>query len=243
MRLIDDVRKTDRRLAVPLAGYPGIKLTNSTIRQNNFNAELQARSLYKLVERTQPDMIITLMDLSIEAGSLGLPVRYPLAEIPLVEWHPVKSVQDLEQYKVIDPLYDGRLWVFLETIRLLRAKLDIPVGTYIAGPLTLAGLMMGTNNIALATLDQPDLVRATLNFCEEIIIDFARALVRAGAYVICIFDPTAVILSPEAYWNFAGIYVSSFRITENWFSQKFVRTYYISPFFEIDKNFVIIIYP
>jgi uroporphyrinogen decarboxylase len=193
-----------RRMVVPLAGYPGITLTDSTIRQNSFNAELQARSLYKLVERTQPDMIFTMMDLSIEAGSLGLPVRYPLAEVATVEWHPVKNMVDLEQYKVIDPLYDGRIWVFLETVRLLRAKLNIPIGTYVAGPFTLAGLMMGANNIALATLDNPDIVHATLSFCERVTIDFAKALEQAGAYVICVLDPTAVMLSPKAYWDFAG---------------------------------------
>lgn len=209
MRLIDKVRGTDRRLAVPLAGYPGIRLTHSTIRQNEFNAELQARSLYKLVEKTHPDMVFTMMDLSIEAGALGLPVRYPIAESATVEWHPVKKVEDLEQYKVIDPLYDGRIWVFLETVRLLREKLDIPVGVYTIGPFTLAGLMMGANDIALATVDIPDVVLATVNFCERVVIDYAKALQQAGAYAVCILDPTAMMLSPESYWRFAGASVQN----------------------------------
>jgi len=205
MRLIDRVRKMDRRMVVPLAGYPGTKLTHSTVRQNAFNGELQARSLYKLAERTQPDMVFTMMDLSIEAGSLGLPVRYPLEEPAAVEWHPVRNVVDLEQYKVVDPLYDGRAWVVLETVRLLRAKLDAPVGTYVVGPFTLAGLMMGAQHIALATVDSPDVVHTTLNFCERVIINYARALEQAGAYVICLLDPTSVMLSPKAYWEFAGV--------------------------------------
>jgi len=205
MRLIDRVLEKDRRLVVPLAGYPGIRLTQSTIRQNEFNADLQARSLYKLVERTRPDMVFMMMDLSIEAGALGLPVRYPLAESATVEWHPVKNVADLEQYKVVEPLYDGRIWVFVEAVRLLRAKLDIPIGVYVIGPFTLAGLLMGANDIALATLDTPDVVHATVNFCERVVIDFAKALQQAGAYTVCLLDPTAVILSPKAYWEFAGV--------------------------------------
>ena len=204
MRLIDKVQDTPGRMAVPLAGYPGIQLTNSTIRQNEFNAELQTRSLYKLVERTRPDMVFTMMDLSIEAGSLGLPVRYPIDESATVEWHPVKSASDLERYKVIDPIYDGRIWVFLETVRSLVAKLDIPVGAYVIGPFTLAGLMMGANNIALATLDSPDVVHATVNFCERVVVDFGKALEDTGAYAVCVLDPTAMMLSPEAYWRFAG---------------------------------------
>jgi len=204
MRLIDMARQSDRRLVIPLAGFPGCELTQSTIRQIEFNAELQARTLYKLAERTLPDGVFIMMDLSVEAGALGLPVRFPLRESATVEWHPVKEVADLDQYKVIDPLYDGRVWVFLETVRLLSKKLDIPVGAYVSGPFTLAGLMIGANNIALATLDSPNVVHATVNFCERVISDYAKALSAAGADMICILDPTAVILSPAAYEEFAG---------------------------------------
>ena len=81
MRLIDVVRSAHRPLAIPLAGYPGIKLTSSTLRQNEFNAELQARSLYKLVERTYPDAVFTLMDLSIEERRQeGRRIRHAIAK-------------------------------------------------------------------------------------------------------------------------------------------------------------------
>jgi len=204
MRMIDLVRNVSRRLVVPLAGFPGVQLTHSTVKQIGFNAELQARSLYKLAERTQPDMVFTVMDLSVEAGALGLPVRFPLLESATIEWHPVKTVQDLDQYKVIHPLYDGRVWTFLETVRLLKRKLNVPVGAYVTGPFTLAGLMIGATEVALATVESPGVVHATVNFCEHVIIEYAKALEQAGTDVICILDPTAVILSPDAFWEFAG---------------------------------------
>ncbi len=204
MRLIEYVRQYPRRLAIPLAGFPGTQLTCSTLKQNEFNAELQARSLYKLAECIQADAIFTMMDLSVEAGALGLPVRFPLAESATIEWHPVKSVSDLEQYKAVDPLYDGRVWVFLETMRLLTKMVDIPVGAYVIGPFTLAGLMMSANDIAYATVDSPEVVQATVNFCERVVIDYAKALQDAGAGMLCILDPTAVMLSPNSYWTFAG---------------------------------------
>jgi uroporphyrinogen decarboxylase len=204
MRLIDIVKASPRRLVVPLAGYPGAQLTKSTIKQNEFNAELQARSLYKLIECTRPDMAFPMMDLSIEAGSLGLPVRFPLEESATVEWHPVQTVADLDQYKVIEPLYDGRVWVFVETVKLLSSWVNIPIGAYVIGPFTLAGLMMGATNIAMATVDSPDVLGATVNFCEQVVIQYAKALQEAGAQAICILDPTAVILSPKAFWQFAG---------------------------------------
>lgn len=204
MRLIDWVRDCGRWPVIPLAGYPGARLTESTIKQNMFNAELQARSLYKLIEYTQPDAAFVMMDLSVEAGALGLPVRFPLTESATVEKHPVKTVSDLDQYKVVDPMYDGRVWVFQETLRLLKQKVTLPLGAYVSGPFTLAGLMMGANAIAMATIDIPDVVQATVNFCEKVIIDYAKSLQAAGANMICILDPTAMMLSPRAYWEFAG---------------------------------------
>jgi uroporphyrinogen decarboxylase len=204
MRLIDRVRDSDRRLVIPLAGFPGAQLTGSTIKQNEFNAELQYRSLYKLVEHVQSDAVFLMMDLSVEAGALGLPVRFPLQESATVEFHPVREVSDLDQYKVIDPMGDGRVWVFLETMRLLSKRVRVPKGAYVIGPFTLAGLMMGANQIALDTIDRPNVVHAAVNFAERIIIDYASALVDAGADVVCILEPTACFLSPATFREFSG---------------------------------------
>jgi MtaA/CmuA family methyltransferase len=86
----------------------------------------------------------------------------------------------------------------------LKQKVKLPIGAYVSGPFTLAGLMMGANSIALATIDTPDVVMATVNFCEKVVIDYAKGLQAAGADMICILDPTAMMLSPRAYWQFAG---------------------------------------
>lgn len=204
MHVADWIRASDRRLVVPLAGFPGAQLTGSTVKQNEFNAELQYRSLYKLVERVLPDAVFLMMDLSVEAGALGLPVRFPLQESATVEWHPVREIGDLEQYKVIDPLGDCRVWVFLEAMRRLSKRVDIPRGAYVIGPFTLAGLLMGANQIALDTIDRPGVVHAVVNFAERMIIDYARALVEAGADIICILEPTACFLSPDGFAEFSG---------------------------------------
>ncbi|MBN2583860.1 MAG: uroporphyrinogen decarboxylase family protein [Planctomycetes bacterium] len=208
MRLINWVRKADRRLVVPLAGFPGAQLTGSTIKQNEFNAELQYRTLYKLAEYAQPDALFMIMDLSVEANALGLPVRFPLAESASVEHHPVREIADLEQYKVIDPMGDCRVWVFLETMRRLAKRVHMPKGAYVSGPFTLAGLLMGANQIALDTIDRPDVVQAVVNYAERIIINYASALVEAGADMICILEPTASFLSPRAFAEFSGRSIS-----------------------------------
>lgn len=209
MKLIDRVRGAPRRLVAPLMGYPGAMLTKSTLRQNGFNSELHYRSIYKLAEQFQPDVIFSMMDLSVEAGALGLQIRYPLYESASVEFHPVRSVTDLDQFRVLDPLYDARVQSYIETMRLMARNIHGCVkGGYVIGPFTLAGLMIGATDIAVATVENPDLVHATLNLTEEIITRYACELIRAGADLIAILEPTATFLSPKSFRNFSGNYIN-----------------------------------
>jgi len=206
MRLIDVVRAYPERLVVPLMGFPGTQLTHSTIRQNLFNDELQARTIQALVERFRPDAVFFMMDLSVEAEAIGLPVSYPINESPTVSGHPVKSPADLDAFRVVDPLYDARVHTFEATMRRM-AGLDLLKGAYVVGPFTLAGLMMGATEVAIATLEAKELVHAAAAYATEVIIPYAKALTAGGAEMICILEPTATFVSPRAFKCFSGAYV------------------------------------
>ncbi len=197
----------------PLMGYPGIQLNRTTVKQNLFNWGVQFWTLYELVEKLRPDMIFTLMDLSVEASALGAAVRYPLHEIPTVEQPLVRTPDDLLQFQALDVLKDGRVHVFLETVRLLKKSVDIPVGGYAVGPFTLTGLLTGAEQAAMSTLTDPDFLRAVLDFSGRIIGHYARALAEAGADVIAILEPTAALLSASSFETFSAPYVS--QIVEN----------------------------
>lgn len=207
MPLIDIVRQSPRRLIMPLMGFPGIHLTHSTIWQNIFNSKLQSRTIHALVERFEPDGAFFMMDLAVEAGAIGLPVNFSLDESPTVSAHPVREIADLDQFGVVDPLYDGRLRAYLETMRRMQ-DLAVLTGAYVTGPFTLAGLMMGATEIAMATVDNPDLVHAAAELALDVIIPYAKALIEAGADLVCALEPTAMFLSPTAFRTFSGAYVS-----------------------------------
>lgn len=203
--LISDISsKLNRPLVIPLLGYPGTQLTHSTIKQNEFNWGLHFYTIYELAERFKPDGIFFMMDLSLEANALGLPVRFPLDESPSVEYPLVKDTTDLLQFLSLDPLKDGRVAAFIETMRLMSRALNILKGAYVIGPLTLAGLLMGANELAIATITEPEMLSGVLEFCLCTILRYARALEDAGCDMIAILEPTAVILSPQSFWQFSG---------------------------------------
>lgn len=201
------VRDSEHLPVIPLMGFPGIQINQSTLKQNEFNWGVQFWTIYELVRRFQPDGVFMFMDLSVEANALGLPVRFPLNESPSVEYAVVKQQSDLHRFYMIDILTDGRAQVYIETIRLMARHLNLIRGGYVVGPYTLAALMMGATEAALATIDNPALLHESLVVATYVIARYANALARAGADTIAILEPSAVMLSPRQFREFSGQYV------------------------------------
>lgn len=201
------VKEQQNLPVVPLMGFPGIKINHTTLKQNVFNAGVQFWTLMELVRRYQPDGVFTFMDLSIEANALGLPVVYPLHESPSVEYPLVRSKEDVKNFYHLDILLDGRVSVFLETMRLMAKYFNILRGGYVIGPFTLAGLMIGATETAMSTITDPSLLHEALNFATHVIQRYAVAQSAAGADMIAILEPTAVMLSPSMFDEFSGQYV------------------------------------
>jgi len=151
------------------------------------------------MDRFRPDAMFFLMDLSVEASALGLPVRFPLEETPSVEAHLVKSKDDLDKFRKIDILGDGRVIVYLETLKHMRAAFPCPVGAYVIGPLTLSGLLMGANQLAIKSILEPDFFEEVLEFSHQVVMRYAQALRENGADSIMALDPTAVIFGPQQF--------------------------------------------
>jgi uroporphyrinogen decarboxylase len=206
-KLIDVVRAHEGRMVIPLMGFPGIQLNRSTLKQNTFNWSTQFSTLFALQQRFRPDGIFFFMDLSVEASALGLPVRFPLDETPSVENHPIKTEDDLSTLVNSDILSDGRVAVYVETMQLMARYLDVLTGGYVIGPFSLAGLLLGASEAAMATVMDADLLQAVLSFSSGVIGRYARALERAGADTIAILEPTASLLSPEHFQQFAAPYI------------------------------------
>ncbi len=201
-RLIDWVESLPRRPVIPLLGFPGAHITRTSIKQNMFNWGVQFWSLSTLYQEFKPDAMLCMMDLSVEAGALGLPVRFPLQGAATIEEHPVRSVQDLMAFAHLDILQDARANVFIQTVDSLSKHIDVPVGAYVIGPFSLSALLMGASEAAIATLEDINFVQEVLSFSSRVIGRYASALIEAGASFVVVLDPTAVLLSPKQFRRF-----------------------------------------
>lgn len=194
-----------RPVAAPLLGYPGVHLNGSSIKENVLDAAVQTDTLLALDRHFGQDILFTFMDLTAEAHAFGAPVIYKEMESPSVAEHILHDRGDIEQIESRFSLRDERLQVYIETVRGLRvAGAQKPIAAYVSGPFTLAGLLMGANDIALNTVLDPEFVSSAVKCSVEAVISYAGALKKAGADIIVILEPTAVMLSPEMYWKFSG---------------------------------------
>jgi uroporphyrinogen decarboxylase len=203
-----------KRIVAPLMGFPGVELTGSNIKlaQQNFGEHFKA--IRKLVETFSPDIVFPLMDLSVEANALGRFTIFPREDSATVYAKERFQFKDLEKMKEIDISFDTRLIGYVETVKLMKLELPPKIirGAYVTGPFSLASLITGAQDAVISILRNPADFRSLLDFTAGIIIEYARLLITAGAEVICILEPTAVMLSPSQFKEWSASYVA--RITE-----------------------------
>jgi uroporphyrinogen decarboxylase len=206
--LAHEAFREKRRLVAPLMGFPGVEMIGSTIKlaQQNFGEHYKA--VRGLVDAFHPDLIFPLMDLSVEANALGRYTIFPRGESATVP-KDTFSIAELDRLSRINITFDSRLMGFVETLRMMSVSLPSGVlrGAYVVGPFTLAGLMMGADDTVMATILDPEGLHRLCHFTTEKIQEYIQLLLAAGADVICILEPTAVMLSPEQFSEFSAIYI------------------------------------
>ena len=141
------VLSSSRRLVMPLPGYVGLKLTGTSARQNLSDSKAQFETIKAFVDRFNPDAAFPLLDLTVEAEALGAPIIFSDNDAPHIGREIISSKKDLDRIQR-SILQDKRMKVFIDVARLMAENLpDIKTGSFVTGPFTLAGQLMGIVNL------------------------------------------------------------------------------------------------
>jgi len=197
-----------RRLVAPLMGFPGLNITNVSIKLAQQNYDIHYKVIKSLVERFQPDVMFPLMDLAVEANALGRFTLFPKDDsATVVRDH--FDIAELTRWNDINIAHDSRVLCSTETQRLMSIGLpkNVTRGAYVAGPYSLAGLIMGADSAAMATILEPAMLHELCQFATERIQQYARLLISAGAQIICVLEPSAVMLGPDQFEEFSAAYI------------------------------------
>jgi uroporphyrinogen decarboxylase len=148
------------------------------------------------------DGAVLYADISTIFLGAGIDVRIEKGLGPVLP-HPYDSAETIRSLEPFDPR--DTLDFVLDTIQILKQRLDVPVLGFIGAPFTLMTYMVesprskeraGTKAFMWR---RPDLWDELMSFWSRHLVDFARAQYEAGAAVIQLFDSWAGVLSPRDY--------------------------------------------
>ncbi len=156
------------------------------------------------------DAAILFSDILIPMEAMGLPLEFHDGRGPIFP-EPVRDQKAAAALRVPEPEED--MPFVLETIRLLRRELKVPLIGFAGAPFTLATYVIegGSSKNFLATKSmmfrEPELYHAILDKITACTSSYLIAQAKAGAQALQLFDSWVGALAPCDYERFALPYV------------------------------------
>jgi uroporphyrinogen decarboxylase len=166
---------------------------------------LAAELTLQPVRRYGVDAAVLFSDIVVPLASIGIGIELEPGRGPVLD-QPFRGESDLRRLRPLEPEVD--LAPVLETIRLLRQELDVPLIGFAGAPFTLASYLVEgapsrTFGLTKAMMHgEPSTWRRLLDTLAEICLASLRAQVGAGAQAIQLFDSWAGALSRSEYREF-----------------------------------------
>ncbi len=152
------------------------------------------------------DAAILFSDILIPLEAMGTTLEFHEGRGPVFP-NPIKSQADLDKLIIPDP--DEHTGFVMETIRLLRKELQVPLIGFAGAPFTCATYLIegGSSKVFWETkkmmYTRPDLFHAMMNKITKTTTLYLQAQAKAGAQALQIFDSWAGILAPCDFETYA----------------------------------------
>jgi uroporphyrinogen decarboxylase len=165
--------------------------------------DLAASVTLTAAEKLGVDAAIIFADLLLPVQAMGMELNFLEGEGPVLS-NPVRTPLDLRR---LQKPQDGELACVAQAIRIVCAELNgkIPVIGFSGAPFTAASYMIegGASRDFLHTkrlmYQQPELWQTLMGTLVEVLADFLRSQVDAGAAALQVFDSWVGCLSPDDY--------------------------------------------
>lgn len=201
------VLQSPRRLALPIATYPGMALTRAKVSDIVTHPGAQLEAQKALRERFHSPFALSAMDLSAEAEAFGCSLMMSETEIPTVTGRLVTRMEEAQDLRVPQP-GDKRTAVYLEAVRLLSRMPDCPfVFGGCIGPFSLAARLVGVSEAMELTATDPDLMHVLLEKSADFLASYLKAFRAAGARGVIMAEPAAGLLSPRSVSTYSSAYI------------------------------------
>lgn len=142
------------------------------------------RSQIENIERFGYDWAWLHVDDTLEFEAIGVGTQIEGDIVPVTRDYLPATWETVRHLKQPDPQRDARMPVLLEAIRGVREHFGdrIFVCGRTAAPFSSVGLTMGSAALMTLPIDDPELLRAAMEFFVELQIEWGRAQIEAGAH-------------------------------------------------------------
>jgi len=164
--------------------------------------ELAAKVTLQPIDILGVDAAILFSDILIAVEAMGMPLEFHDKKGPVLG-DPVRTKAGVD--RLVIPDTEDSMPFVLETIRILRRELKVPLIGFSGAPWTLATYIIegGSSKNFLHTkkmmYQNPGLFTALMEKITATVIEYLSAQIAAGAQAVQLFDSWAGILAPYDY--------------------------------------------
>lgn len=161
--------------------------------------ELAAEVTLMPVRKLGVDAAILYSDIMNPVASLGVSLDIVPNVGPVID-NPIRSVDAVDRLKPID--IEGDLSHILETIRILDKELQVPLITFAGAPFTIASYLIegSPSKTYIRTKElmysEPQVWHRLMDKLGDMVIEYLKAHISAGAKAVQLFDSWVGALSP-----------------------------------------------
>ena len=174
--------------------------------------ELAAEVTIQPVDRFPLDAAILFCDIMVVPEAMGLEVKMVSGQGPTFP-RPLSTPEEME--RLVEPDIEAALGHVFEALRVTRQKLNgrVPLIGFSGAPWTLMAYMVeggGSKSYRAARrwlYRHPEESKALLQRTTDVIVDYLRAQVDAGAQMLQVFDSWAGLHGPETFRTFCLPYL------------------------------------
>ncbi|MBU3185854.1 uroporphyrinogen decarboxylase family protein [Clostridium estertheticum] len=206
-------KDVDRVAAVPLVCGASYRVLGTRYDKWSNDAEVATKSLLAAQELIGQDAFLLLVDLSVEAADFGQELLFPKYSTAYPDFNNqlINATDEYNKVKKINPRETKRMKQVIDIIKgLSNAKgNEVAILGFIYGPLGVLSQMRGHKNLFTDLIRHPQEVLAAVDIITDVLVEYAKAQVEAGAHSVCI-DPlysSSTVLSKKTWEKFEGPYL------------------------------------
>ncbi|TCP29263.1 uroporphyrinogen decarboxylase [Scopulibacillus darangshiensis] len=168
----------------------------------NENPEVCAEVTKLPVDQLGVDAAILFADIMTPLKPIGVDVEIVEGVGPVIS-NPVSTIEDIQNLRSLDPNRDVPF--ILDTVKLLREQLNVPLIGFSGAPFTLASYIIeggpskGYHKTKGFMYAKPSVWQALMDKLAELTIVYLKAQIKAGAQAVQVFDSWVGALEEQDY--------------------------------------------